>query len=110
MIKSTKKSFGLKIRVRKKENRMVLVDDLVEKMVGHIIFIYQRFFKNSVNSEETDVAGVASKKITALWHKIFQKNSRATPFLKIQVRILLSECNKAFISDKEKNILLKRSR
>ena len=73
MTESTKKSFGLKIRVRKKENRMVLVDDLVEKMVGHIIFIYQWFFKNSVNSEKTDVAGVASKKITALWHKIFQK-------------------------------------
>ena len=33
MTKSTKKSFGLKIRVKKKENRMVLVDNLVEKSV-----------------------------------------------------------------------------
>ena len=73
MTESTKKSFGLKIRVRKKENRMVLVDDLVEKLVGHKFFIYQWFFKNSVNSEKNDVAGVASKKFTALWHKIFQK-------------------------------------
>jgi|P1105metagenome_2_1110788.scaffolds.fasta_scaffold05993_7 hypothetical protein len=32
MIKSTKKSFGHKIKAKKKENRMVLVDDLVEKM------------------------------------------------------------------------------
>lgn len=32
MTKSTKKSFGQEIRVKKKENRMVLVDDLVEKM------------------------------------------------------------------------------
>lgn len=31
MTESTKKSFGQKSRVQKKENRMVLVDDLVEK-------------------------------------------------------------------------------
>lgn len=74
MTESTKKSFGHKIKAKKKENRMVLVDDLVEKLVERKIFIYHRFFKNSANSEKTDVAGVASKKFTALWHKIFQKN------------------------------------
>ena len=73
MTESTKKSFGLKIRVRKKENRMVLVDDLVEKLVERKIIIYHWFSQNSVNSEKTDVAGVASKKFSALWHKIFQK-------------------------------------
>ena len=31
MTESTKKSFGQKLRGQKKENRMVLVDDLVEK-------------------------------------------------------------------------------
>lgn len=98
MTESTKKSFGLKIRVRKKENRMVLVDDLVEKMVGHIIFIYQRFFKNSVNSEETDVAGVASKKITALWHKIFQKS--VTPDQKLPSNI----CKAKTMTREKKNV------
>ena len=76
MTESTKKRFGRKIRVKKKENRMVLVDDLVEKLVGHKIFIYQRFFKNSVNSEKTDATRVGSKKFSVLWHKIFQKNPK----------------------------------
>jgi len=41
MTESTKKRFGLNLRVKKKENRMVLVDNLVEKLVGHKFFIYQ---------------------------------------------------------------------
>lgn len=52
---------------------MVLVDDLVEKYAGYKIFIYQWFFKNSVNSEKNDVARVASKKIQPCGTKFFKK-------------------------------------